>query len=149
MKISVQEQDFDVAQEYQWLIQDNQEDGALSMFVGRVRNRNQQSDVTALELEHYPEMTHKTLTDIAYQAKQKWSLGKISIIHRFGKLNLGEQIVFVGVTSTHRESAYEANQFIMDFLKTRAPFWKKETRPSGDVWIDANDKDKQAALKWE
>lgn len=149
MKICIQEQDFDVSQEYQWLIQNNQEDGAVSMFVGRVRNRNQQSDVTSLELEHYPEMTHKTLSDIAIQAKQKWSLGKVSIIHRFGKLSLGEQIVFVGVTSAHRDAAYQANQFIMDFLKTRAPFWKKETRPCGDVWVDANDKDKKAALKWE
>ncbi|MDT0596313.1 molybdopterin synthase catalytic subunit MoaE [Glaciecola petra] len=149
MKISVQKQDFDVSKEYQYLIQNNQEDGALSMFVGRVRNRNEASDVRSLELEHYPEMTQRSLSNIAIQAKQKWPIGKVSIIHRFGKLTLGEQIVFVGVTSAHREAAYQANQFIMDFLKTRAPFWKKETRSTGDVWIDANEKDKKAALKWE
>ena len=149
MKISVQKHDFDLAAEYQHLIRNNSKDGAVTLFVGRVRSKNQSSDVQALELEHYPEMTAKVLSEIVVEAKQKWDLGEVSVIHRYGKLALGEQIVFVGLTCEHRESAYQANQFIMDFLKTRAPFWKKETRTDGEVWIDANEKDKKALTKWE
>lgn len=146
--ISVQRQDFDFATEYRELIQDNTNDGAVVCFVGLVRDFNQGNSVHGLTLEHYPGMTEKALLDIVTQAKSRWPLGKVKVIHRVGNLDLGEQIVFVGVTSQHREAAFEANQFIMDFLKNKAPFWKKERITSGERWVEAEAKDKQAEQRW-
>ncbi|WP_199609631.1 molybdopterin synthase catalytic subunit MoaE [Flocculibacter collagenilyticus] len=147
--ISVQQQDFNFSDEYHKLMQNNTTDGAVVCFVGLVRDFNQGNRVESLLIEHYPAMTEKALSEIVLTAKKKWSLGKVKVIHRFGELALGEQIVFVGVTSQHRESAFEANQFIMDYLKNRAPFWKKELTSHGERWVDAEAKDKQAELKWE
>jgi molybdopterin synthase catalytic subunit len=93
-------------------------------------------------------MTEKCLSDISEKAKQRWSLGRVRIIHRIGQLNLGEQIVFVGVTSQHRQSAFEAVEFIMDYLKTQAPFWKKETTVDGQHWVQAKQTDQDKADKW-
>ncbi len=146
--ITVQEQDFDVAEEYSQLMRDNVTDGAVVFFVGLVRDFNQGNMVHGLSLEHYPGMTEKALLDIVMEAKQRWPLGKVRVIHRVGDLDLGDQIVFVGVTSKHREAAFEANQFIMDFLKNRAPFWKKERTNSGERWVEAEDKDKKAQQRW-
>jgi len=113
-----------------------------------VRDRNQGQDVHGLTLEHYPGMTEKALMDIVLQAKQRWSLGRVTVIHRIGRLNLADQIVFVGVTSQHREAAFQAAEFIMDYLKNDAPFWKKERTKQGERWVEFNDKDKAAAKRW-
>jgi molybdopterin synthase catalytic subunit len=113
-----------------------------------VRDKNLQQSVSGLFLEHYPAMTEKVLKNIVENARAKWHLGSVSIIHRVGQLQVSEQIVFVGVTSQHRQSAYHANEFIMDFLKTQAPFWKKETTNQGDKWIEAKDSDAQKSQDW-
>lgn len=146
--ICIQEEDFDVGAEYQKLITDSNSDGAVVTFVGLVRDVNQGSSVHGLFLEHYPGMTEKSLLDIVMKAKQRWQLGKVSLIHRIGQLTLSDQIVFVGVTCKHRESAFEACQFIMDFLKNDAPFWKKESTEQGQKWVAFNDKDKAAIKRW-
>lgn len=146
--ISVQKDDFDVGQEYSNLIANNQTDGAVVCFTGLVRDFNQGNVVHGLSLEHYPGMTEKALLEIVLEAKSRWPLGKVRVIHRVGDLDLSDQIVFVGVTSQHREVAFEANQFIMDFLKNKAPFWKKERTTSGERWVEAEDKDKKAKERW-
>lgn len=146
--ISVQSDDFDFAHEYQKLRDSNNSDGAIVTFVGLVRDTNLQQSVSGLFLEHYPAMTEKVLQGIVKQAKAKWQLGSVSIIHRIGQLHVSEQIVFVGVTSEHRQSAYHANEFIMDYLKTQAPFWKKETTAQGDKWIEAKASDVEKSQGW-
>lgn len=146
--IRVQYEDFDVASEYQKLTSNNNQDGAVVFFTGLVRDFNQGNQVKGLSLEHYPGMTEKALEEIVLQANQKWSLGKTAVIHRVGELELGDQIVFVGVSSKHREDAFAACQFIMDFLKTSAPFWKKERTQTGERWVAAEDKDQQAKKRW-
>jgi molybdopterin synthase catalytic subunit len=152
--ISVQTQDFDMAAEYQALLANtdgtsNSNDGAVVTFVGLVRDYNQGNHVEGLTLEHYPGMTEKALEDIVVAAQSKWPLGKVRVIHRIGKLALSDQIVFVGVTSKHREAAFEATQFIMDFLKNKAPFWKKEVTNIGERWVEAEDKDVKAQQRWD
>ena len=146
--ISVQEQDFVLGEEYQTLCDDNQQDGAVVTFVGLVRDFNQGSRINGLFLEHYPGMTEKSLAGIVSQARDKWSLGRIRVIHRFGRLELGEQIIFVGVSSTHRQSAFEASEFIMDYLKTQAPFWKKEQTQDGERWVEAKQSDQEMSERW-
>lgn len=146
--ISVQTQDFDFPHEYQKLRNSSDSDGALVTFVGLVRDTNLQQSVSGLFLEHYPAMTDKVLNKIVEQAREKWQLGSVSVIHRVGQLQVSDQIVFVGVTSQHRQSAYQANEFIMDFLKTQAPFWKKETTSQGDTWVEAKAKDLKKTQSW-
>ena len=146
--INVQTEDFDFAEEYQKLRNSSSREGALVTFVGLVRDTNLQQNVSGLFLEHYPAMTEKVLTNIVEQAKTKWQLGSVSVIHRVGQLNVSDQIVFVGVTSVHRQAAYAANEFIMDFLKTQAPFWKKETTSDGDKWIEAKTSDMEKSQQW-
>lgn len=147
-QISVQFQDFDFANEYQKLRDSSHSDGALVTFVGLVRDINLQQSVSCLFLEHYPAMTKKSLNSIVKKARAKWQLGSVSIIHRVGRLEVSEQIVFVGVTSQHRQSAYQANEFIMDYLKTQAPFWKKETTAEGEKWIKIKASDIEKAEGW-
>ncbi|WP_420588695.1 molybdopterin synthase catalytic subunit MoaE [Bacterioplanoides sp.] len=154
--IRVQEADFDINAEYQAMREDNREDGAIVFFVGQVREMNQGSEVTGLYLEHYPAMTEKSLQGIVEQARERWPvLNRIRLIHRVGQLHISDQIVFVAVSSSHREAAFEACHFIMDFLKNRAPFWKKETITSSELdgeksdrWVEALQKDKDALKKW-
>ncbi|MGF1700599.1 molybdopterin synthase catalytic subunit MoaE [Photobacterium makurazakiensis] len=146
--ISVQFEDFSVADEYEQLSQGT-DAGAVVTFVGKVRDFNQGDSVTGLSLEHYPGMTEKSLAEIVEQASQRWPLLKTRVIHRVGDLALGDQIVFVGVTSAHRGAAFEACEFIMDFLKTRAPFWKKEQTAEESRWVDARDTDTSAADRWQ
>ncbi|GHF80018.1 molybdopterin synthase catalytic subunit MoaE [Thalassotalea marina] len=147
--IKVQQQDFDLGAEMNKLHQNNVDDGATATFCGRVRNNNLEQDVIGLYLEHYPQMTEKQLLQIAQQAKSKWHLGRVCIIHRIGMLNVGEQIVFVGVTSKHRQSAFMACEFIMDFLKVKATFWKKEVHANGQkLWLDAKQSDQNKANSW-
>ena len=139
---------FAMAQEYQWLAGCD-EDGAVVTFTGKVRNHNLGDDVAALTLEHYPGMTEKALQEITDEARQRWPLQRVSVIHRIGELFPGDEIVFVGVTSAHRSSAFAAAEFIMDYLKTRAPFWKRETTDQGDRWVDARSSDHEAAQRWD
>ena len=149
MSVSVQTEDFDVGKEYKELSEGNATDGAIVFFVGQVRDFNDNSDVTGLYLEHYPQMTEKSLEDIVAQAKAKWPLGRVRIVHRVGQLAIGDQIVFVGVTSMHRQAAFEAAEFMMDYLKTKAPFWKKETTAEGQRWVEARMSDHDKAKQWE
>lgn len=148
MEVRVQTQDFSLQAEYQALCEGNKQDGAVVTFCGRVRDRNEGRNIIALELEHYPAMTQKVLTNIVEEAKRRWSLGQVRVVHRIGKLALGEQIVFVGVTSTHRQDAFLAADFIMDFLKTQAPFWKKEHTGEGESWVEARASDQQQLQRW-
>jgi molybdopterin synthase catalytic subunit len=145
--IKVQQNDFVVADEYQSLANDNQ-DGAVVTFVGKVRDFNEGLDVQGLSLEHYPGMTEKVLDNIETKAREHWPLNKVTIIHRFGDLKLGEQIVFIGVTSPHRKAAFAACEFLIDFLKTKAPFWKKELTRDGSIWLDAKNSDNDASQQW-
>ncbi|UTV26845.1 molybdopterin synthase catalytic subunit MoaE [Photobacterium atrarenae] len=146
--ISVQVEDFSVAEEYASLAEGN-DAGAVVTFVGKVRDFNQGDTVTGLSLEHYPGMTEKALNDIVAQAHERWPLLQTRVIHRVGDLALGDQIVFVGVTSAHRGAAFQACEFIMDYLKTRAPFWKKERTPTVSRWVDARETDTTAAERWK
>ncbi|MGI2175082.1 molybdopterin synthase catalytic subunit MoaE [Shewanella ulleungensis] len=146
--VRVQTQDFSVADEYALLANDNQ-DGAVVNFIGKVRDFNDGSAVTDLTLEHYPGMTESVLDQICQQARDRWPLNKVTIIHRVGTMALGEQIVFIGVTSAHRKAAFAACEFLIDFLKTKAPFWKLEANDAGSKWVEARDSDEQAAKMWQ
>ena len=144
----MQTEDFDLRQEHQQLIQNDHGIGAVVAFIGMVRDLNLADDVVALELEHYPGMTEKSLTHIAQQAEKRWSLQAARIVHRVGKMYPGDQIVLVLTASAHRGDAYEANAFMMDYLKTEAPFWKKEWTPEGPRWIEARESDDSAVARW-
>jgi len=146
--ISVQSDDFDVAAEYAALTDGDVAAGAVVLFVGRVREMGLSSQVTGLTLEHYPGMTEKALNEIVNEAKARWEIIRCRIIHRIGTLTLGDQIVLVGVTSPHREQAFLAAEFLMDYLKTQAPFWKKESTREGHHWVIAKETDAQAAKRW-
>ncbi|AVV37121.1 molybdopterin synthase catalytic subunit MoaE [Pantoea vagans] len=139
---------FDMAEAYRWLAACD-EDGAVVTFTGKVRNHNLGDNVAALTLEHYPGMTEKALQEIVDAARERWPLQRVTVIHRVGELFPGDEIVLVGVTSAHRGSAFSAAEFIMDYLKTRAPFWKREATEQGDRWVDARDSDHQAARRWD
>ena len=146
--ITVQQADFDLAAEQAAIRQGDRGIGAVVSFVGLVRDLNLADDVVAMELEHYPGMTETALTRIAEEAAVRWPLHAVRIIHRVGRLHPGEQIVLVLIASAHRHAAFEANAFVMDYLKTRAPFWKKEWTPTGPRWVDARDTDVSAAARW-
>lgn len=139
---------FDMAEAYRWLAACD-DDGAVVTFTGKVRNQNLGSNVAALTLEHYPGMTEKALQEIVADARQRWPLQRVMVIHRIGELFPGDEIVLVGVSGAHRGSAFAAAEFIMDYLKTRAPFWKREATENGDRWVDARDSDHQAAKRWD
>jgi molybdopterin synthase catalytic subunit len=146
--IAIQTDDFDVGAEYARLIEHDKRAGAVVFFVGRVREMNQSRVVSGLSLEHYPGMTERVLEQIMESARARWDLISARIVHRVGALHLSDQIVFVGVTSQHREHAFQAAEFLMDFLKTQAPFWKKEITEQGEVWVDEHQKDKNASERW-
>ena len=151
-EISIQTKDFSLADEVSLLEKDNLTDGAVVTFTGRVRNNNNGNSVTSLTLEHYPGMTEKSLAKIINQAKEQWRIGRVKVIHRIGELHIGEHIVFVGVTSKHRQDAFAANEFIMDYLKVKAPFWKKEqiteAGKTSENWLDAKTSDTDKAELW-
>lgn len=149
MSVSVQEADFDVGAEIAALSAGRAEVGAVASFVGLVRDSGQGKNVQAMTLEHYPGMTETALAEIVAWAHQRWALLGVRVIHRHGRLLPGDRIVFVGVASAHRGDAFAACQFIMDYLKTRAPFWKREETPDGSHWVDAKESDDQAAARWE
>lgn len=140
-KIQVQTDDFDQGAEYHELAQGS-DAGAVVTFVGRVRDFAGSDQ--SMWLEHYPDMTEKVLAELVERARHNWPLIRVTIIHRIGHLAPGDQIVFVGVSSAHRKAAFAASEFLMDFLKTQAPFWKRE----GDRWVEAKDSDQAAADAW-
>lgn len=146
--IAVQQDDFDVAGLYAKMVDANNTNGAIVTFVGLVRDFAEDDDVFGLYLEHYPGMTERVLNEISDEAKQRWALGEVIIIHRIGDLAAGDQIVFVGVASPHRKDAFEASQFIMDILKTKAPFWKKEKLRSENRWVSAKPSDEHQGKRW-
>ena len=146
--IRIQEADFDLTTEIKALRKDDPRVGAIVTFVGTVRDMNDGSQVKGMTLEHYPGMTEKALEEIIAQAKSRWDLYKTLVIHRVGPLLPEDQIVLVAVTSAHRGEAFAACEFIMDFLKTAAPFWKKEETPEGSRWVDARVTDDAAMTKW-
>ncbi len=149
MLISVQTEDFDLSTEIAKMRAHNPAIGAVVSFVGLVRDLNEGLQVSAMELEHYPGMTEKSLEMIATQAMQRWNLIDCLIIHRVGALLALDQIVLVAAASAHRGEAFAACEFMMDYLKTEAPFWKKETTPEGERWVDARVTDESAMGKWQ
>ncbi|WP_346825863.1 molybdopterin synthase catalytic subunit MoaE [Serratia inhibens] len=146
-KIVVDTENFDIAREHQWLSASENE-GAVVTFVGKVRNNNLGSDVSSLTLEHYPGMTEKLLAQIVDEVRRRWPLGRVVVFHRIGEMQAGDGIVLVGVSSAHRADAFLAAEFIMDYLKTKAPFWKRESTPQGERWVAARDKDCAAVERW-
>ena len=148
-RVRVQEADFDVGAELAALTVNRVDVGAVASFVGLVRDANDGSAVRGLTLEHYPGMTEKALEDICAQAAARWQLQGMVVIHRVGRLVPGDRIVLVGVASGHRGEAFEACEFIMDYLKTRAPFWKREDTPQGARWVEARHSDDSAADRWK
>lgn len=147
--IKIQQHDFDLTTENARLRAGHKDIGAVVSFVGTVRDINEGDEVAILELEHYPGMTEKALEKIRLEAHDRWSLEASLIIHRIGKMYPADQIVMVAVASRHRENAFHAAHFIMDYLKTNAPFWKKETLPDGNVrWVDSRVSDKEAEARW-
>jgi molybdopterin synthase catalytic subunit len=148
MAIRVQTEDFDLNTELAQLRAGNPQVGAVVTFIGTVRDMNDGSHVAEMELEHYPGMTEKALQNIVEQAQARWTIFDALVIHRVGPLRPLEQIVLVAVTSAHRGEAFAACEFIMDYLKTQAPFWKKEQTPQGARWVDARATDDKALAKW-
>ena len=146
--IKVQREDFDIGREVAALTDGNTSIGGLAMFVGLVRDLAGNSKISAMTLEHYPGMTEKRLAGIAAEAKGRWPLEGVLIIHRFGRLEPGDRIVLVAATSAHRQAALDACAFLIDWLKTKAPFWKLEEGAAGAAWVDARESDDHAAAKW-
>ena len=147
--IRVQSFDFDVGLELKKLTEGNHQIGAVTSFVGLVRDIADKDTISAMVLEHYPEMTEKQLADIEYEANQRWHLTGSLIIHRYGRLEPGDNIVLVACASSHRENAFDACHFLIDWLKTRAPFWKLEETSEGGRWVEAKTKDDIASARWE
>ncbi|WP_439850655.1 molybdopterin synthase catalytic subunit MoaE [Pseudomonas syringae] len=148
MTIRVQAAAFDPGTEVNALHAANLGIGAVVSFVGYVRDFNEGREVSGMFLEHYPGMTEKALAKIVEEAGQRWPLLNVDVIHRVGALEPGEPIVFVGVASAHRQAAFEACHFVMDYLKTRAPFWKKENTAQGPQWVEGRASDQTAAQRW-
>jgi molybdopterin synthase catalytic subunit len=149
MRISVQTEDFDVNSVLAELRGRCAHVGAVACFLGTVRDMNEARDVAILTLEHYPGMTERALERVALEAKSRWPVAGVSIVHRYGELFPSDQIVLVAVASAHRHDALEACTFMMDYLKTHAPFWKKETDASGaSCWVDARESDAVARARW-
>ena len=144
----VQAGDFDVGAETAAMRRGNPKIGAIACFVGVVRDLNEGADVAEMTLEHYPGMTEKALEKIVAEARGRWNIYDVLVVHRVGTLKPADQIVLVVVASAHRGEAFQACEFLMDYLKTRAPFWKKEKTPEGGRWVDARTADDAAAERW-
>jgi molybdopterin synthase catalytic subunit len=149
MTVRVQTADFDVGFEIASLRAGNPRIGAVATFIGTVRDVNDAAHVSTLALEHYPGMTEKALEAIVMEARSRFDIIDALVIHRVGTLMPADQIVMVAVTSAHRGEAFDACRFLMDYLKTRAPFWKKETTPQGTRWVDARASDDESAARWQ
>jgi molybdopterin synthase catalytic subunit len=142
LKVSVQREDFDLTVEVDSIRKNNPKVGAVATFTGQVRD-------ASMTLEHYPGMTENAITGIVEEAKARWQVIDCTVIHRYGKLEATDQIVLVAVASAHRGDAFAACEFIMDYLKTRAPFWKKEQTAQGERWVEARPSDDEAAGRWQ
>jgi molybdopterin synthase catalytic subunit len=147
--VLVQHEDFDVSAQLALLREGDNKVGAIASFVGLVRDINDGLGVSSLELEHYPGMTERSIEKIVLQAAERWALLGATVIHRIGRLSPADQIVLVAVSSLHRGESFAACEFIMDYLKTQAPFWKKELTSSGERWVDARTSDQTAAKRWQ
>ena len=149
MPVRIQTTDFDAGAEIAALRRDNPKVGAVASFIGVCRDANDGTAVTKMTLEHYPGMTEKALEKIVAEAKRRWDVMEVLVIHRVGELKPSDQIVLVVVTGAHRGAAFAACEFIMDYLKTQAPFWKKEHRAGGATWVEAKAADDDAAQRWK
>jgi molybdopterin synthase catalytic subunit len=149
MSVRVQAEDFDAGAEMARLRAADARVGAVASFVGTVRDVNDATRVETLTLEHYPGMTETALQEIEAEANRRWPLEVSLIVHRYGRLEAGDRIVLVAVGSPHREAAFEACEFLVDWLKTKAPFWKLEETPAGDKWVGAHEGDNKAARRWD
>jgi len=149
MPVRVQTEDFDLAREMAAMRAGNPGIGAIASFVGLVRDVNDGDRVSELTLEHYPGMTERALERIVQDAKARWDIIDVLVVHRVGTMRPLDQIVLVIVTGAHRGEAFSACEFVMDYLKTQAPFWKKEQTPSGGRWVDARESDDAAAHRWQ
>jgi molybdopterin synthase catalytic subunit len=147
-RVSIQTHDFDLSAEVAALRGDDAGVGAVCSFIGTVRDRNDGSDVSAMELEHYPGMTEKAIESMIDEAFARFDIRGVRVIHRVGPLQVQDQIVLVLVTSSHRGTSFQACEFLMDYLKTQAPFWKKERTPEGERWVDARVADDAALERW-
>jgi molybdopterin synthase catalytic subunit len=148
MTVRVQTADFDIGAEIARLREGDRAIGAIASFIGTVRDVNDASTITGMTLEHYPGMTEAALDEIVADARARFDIRDALVIHRVGALAPGDQIVLVAVTSAHRGAAFDACEFVMDALKTRAPFWKKERLPDGERWVEARASDDEAARRW-
>ena len=146
--IRVQREDFDVGRELEALTRGKHSIGGVTSFVGLVRDIAGGEKISAMTLEHYPGMTEKQLSEIEAEAHQRWQLDAVLIIHRYGELKPGDRIVLVATASPHRDAAFDACRFLIDWLKTKAPFWKLEETPQGTRWVEAQVSDDDAAKKW-
>ena len=147
MRVVVQEEAFDFGREAQDFASDHTNMGAIVTFTGVVRDADQ-GGMDRMVIEHYPGMTEKALTKIATEAQERWSLGDVLVIHRYGDLAPGEMIMMVATASRHRKNAFEAAEYLMDYLKSRAPFWKKEFLTDGAEWVAAKDEDEESLKRW-
>ena len=153
--VIIQEEEVDVNKEINLLrnISDKKNNfngiGAIATFIGSVRNTNQGDKILSMFIEHYPDMTEDCINKILRSSNQKWPIFSARVVHRIGLLTPGENIVFVGVTSSHRKAAFDSCEYIMDYLKTRAPFWKKEETTDGARWVEARDQDEAILKDWE
>ena len=148
MPVRVQTGDFDIGEEIARLRVGDRGVGAIASFIGTVRDVNDATTITGLTLEHYPGMTEAALDEIVVEARQRFDIRDALVVHRVGALAPGDQIVLVVVTGAHRGAAFDACEFVMDWLKTRAPFWKKERLPDGERWVEARASDDEAAQRW-
>jgi molybdopterin synthase catalytic subunit len=148
MPVRVQTEDFDAGREIAQLRHGKPGVGAVACFIGTVRDVNEGTGVKTMTLEHYPGMTERSLQEICDEARERWRLDDVLVVHRVGELGPMDQIVLVVTLSAHRGDAFESCQFVMDYLKTRAPFWKKEQTPSGERWVEARDTDDVSAARW-
>jgi len=148
MSVRVQTGDFDIGAEIAAMRRGNPKVGAVASFIGVVRDLNDGGEIAEMTLEHYPGMTEKALEKIVAEARSRWHIYDALVVHRVGTLKPGDQIVLVVVTGAHRGEAFQACEFLMDYLKTRAPFWKKERTPDGARWVEARDSDDAAADRW-
>ncbi|MGE4242504.1 molybdopterin synthase catalytic subunit MoaE [Ramlibacter sp.] len=147
-RVSIRNEDFDIGAEVAALRAGDGGVGAVCVFVGTVRDRNDGSSVRSMELEHYPGMTEKSIEGMVDEAVRRFDLRGVRVIHRVGLLQPQDQIVLVAVTSSHRGESFRACEFLMDYLKTHAPFWKKEQTPEGERWVDARVADDEALKRW-
>lgn len=147
-RVRIQQEPFDTAAEIRQLIEADQAMGAVVNFVGVMRNMNEGDAVSEMTLEHYPGMTENALQEIIKEARERWQLGGVTVIHRVGQLRPSDEIVLVAVTAEHRGEAFDGCEYIIDFLKTRAPFWKKEKTARGERWVDERQSDIAAVQQW-